>query len=204
MLGSAFFVGVFTVEGWLRPGYDPLRTYVSDLAIGPRGWIQVVSFFVLGALILLFARGVAAEFPEGKASRAGPVLLGIIGVGLFVSGLFVTDPTGTPRDQVSLVGRLHNLFGAVVFSLSPVSCCVFFRRFHADHSWRALAWWTLAAGAITTSSVILMAVGPAQPPAAPNAFNNWVGAIQRTVLVTYLAWLFTFALRLHWRRVPAR
>ncbi len=78
MIGPAFFVTVFTVEGWLRPGYEPLKTYVSALSLGPRGWIQIANFILFGGLLFLFTRGVAAEFPKGKASRSGLTLLTII------------------------------------------------------------------------------------------------------------------------------
>jgi len=37
MLGPALFVGVFTLEGWLRPGYAPKAMYISALSLGPRG-----------------------------------------------------------------------------------------------------------------------------------------------------------------------
>jgi hypothetical protein len=195
MVGSVVFVAVFALEGWLRPGYDLLRMFVSELSLGPRGWIQIANFIVLGVLFLLFARGVAAEFREGKASRAGPILLAVIGFSLLVSGPFVMDPATTPREQWSWHGTLHQLFGALVFSLSPVSCFVFWRRFRDDPKWRSLQWWTLAAGVVVVTSVVLMKVG--QTP--PNALSAWVGLIQRTALVTYLSWVFTFALALHRR-----
>lgn len=170
--------------------------FVSELALGPRGWIQAVNFVLFGVLFLVFTRGVAGELQYGRASRAGPILLAIIGISLLVSGLFVMDPVTTPPDQTSWHGKLHTLFGALAFSLMPVSCFVFLRRFTADPKWRSLQWWTLAAGTIIAASVVVMSVGPTQPPAAPNAFNEWIGVIQRTALVTYLAWQFTFALGL--------
>lgn len=200
MIGPALFVAIFTIEGWLRPGYEPLGMFVSELALGPRGWIQVVNFVVFGLLFLVFARGVAAEFRDGKASRMGPILLTIIGISFLASGIFVMDPVTTVADQMSWHGKLHmNVFGALVFSLSPVSCFVFLRRFREDPKWRPLQWWTLAAGTITAASVVVMSVGPTQPPAAPNAFNEWRGLIQRTFIVTYLSWQFTFALGLRRR-----
>jgi len=70
IIGPALFVAVFIMEGWLRPGYDPLSMAVSELSLGERGWIQVASFLVTGALFLVFARGVADEFKEGTASKA--------------------------------------------------------------------------------------------------------------------------------------
>lgn len=197
IIGPILFVAIFTIEGWLRPGYDPRSMFVSALSLGPRGWIQIVNFVVFGALFLVFARGVAAEFQDGKASRFGPILLTIIGVSFLASGPFVMDPVTTPLDQMTWHGKLHmNLFGALVFSLSPVSCFVFLRRFRADPKWRPLMWWTLAAGVITTLAVVVMAAGPTHAPASPNAFNEWIGLVQRTFIVTYLTWIFTFALRL--------
>lgn len=197
MVGPALFVTVFMLEGWLRAGYDPRSMFVSELALGPRGWIQAANFFTLGALLLVFASGVAAEFRDGKASKAGPILLAIIGTSFFASGYFTMDPAATPADQLSPFGRLHNLFGALVFSLSPVSTFVFLRRFRQDPRWRSLRLWTLAAGTIAAALVIVMSVGPTKPPMAPNAFNEWIGVVQRTILVAYLCWVFAFAWTLH-------
>jgi hypothetical protein len=203
MMGPLIFVVIFTLEGWLRPGYSSRGMFVSELALGPRGWIQIVNFIIFGILFLVFARGVAAEFPDGKASRLGPILLTIIGISFLASGPFVMDPVTVPPDQMSLHGKLHmNLFGALVFSLSPVSCFVFLRRFREDPKWRSLRWWTLAAGIITVAVVVVMTAGPTQAPAAPNAFNEWRGLIQRTFIVTYTLWIFTFASRLQRRCTP--
>jgi hypothetical protein len=196
LLGPALFVATFTVEGWLRPDYDAKSTFVSALSLGPRGFIQVVNFVVLGALLLVFAQGVAAEFREGTASRAGPVLLAIIGASYLLSGPCVMDPMRTPRDQMTVHGMLHGIFGALVFSLSPATCFVFLRRFRADPRWRSLAGWTLAAGAISVAAVVLLRVGPTRPPSAPNAFDGWVGVVQRAAIITNLSWVFAFALAL--------
>src|SRR5436190_13864740 len=102
MVGSALFVTVFTLEGWLRPGYDWRSTFISELSIGPRGWIQVLNFIVLGTLFLVFTWGVVDEFREARASKKGPILLTIIGFSFLVSGPLVTDVAATPRDQMSL------------------------------------------------------------------------------------------------------
>ncbi|MGB8253138.1 MAG: DUF998 domain-containing protein, partial [Anaerolineaceae bacterium] len=71
IIGPTLFVAVFMIEGWLRPGYDPLSTFISTLSLGPRGWIQIINFILFGAFLLLFTRAVAAEFPSKKASKGG-------------------------------------------------------------------------------------------------------------------------------------
>lgn len=195
MIGSALFVAVFTVEDWLRPGYHWRSTFISELSIGPRGWIQIINFIVLGTLFLVFTWGVAAEFREGKASKAGPILLAIIGFSFLVSGPLVTDLAGTPRDQMSLHGILHGIFGALVFSLSPISCFVFWRRFREEPNWKHLQGWTLTAGIITTAAVVLLSAAT-KTTVIPNALTPWNGLIQRLVIIPYLIWIFTFAFTL--------
>ena len=117
MVGPLLFIAVFTVEGWLRPGYDARRMFISALSLGPRGWIQIVNFLVLGVLFFVFSRGAAAALREGKASRAGHVLLTLLAVAFFASGPFVMDPMGTVREQMTVHGTLHGIFGAFVFSI---------------------------------------------------------------------------------------
>ena len=78
IVGPVLFVLTFALEGWLRPGYEPLSMYVSALSLGPRGWIQIVNFVVFGVLLLVFTYGVTAEFQNRKALLGGSVLLNVI------------------------------------------------------------------------------------------------------------------------------
>lgn len=138
MIGSTLFILIFTLEGWYRPGYEPLEMYVSVLSLGSRGWVQILNFVVFGVLLLIFSWGVAAGFPNGKASRGGPILLRIIAIGYLLSGPFVMDPANTPRNQMTFHGTIHGILGGIVFSLMPVSCFVFLRRFREDPEWQFL------------------------------------------------------------------
>ncbi|HEU5088721.1 MAG TPA: DUF998 domain-containing protein [Roseiflexaceae bacterium] len=199
MLGNVLFVGVFTIEGWLRPGYNPRSMFVSELSLGPRGWIQISNFVVYGLLFLVFARGIAAEFRAGKASKAGPILLAIMGICFLVSGPLVMDPVATPHDQMTLHSRLHWLLGAIIFMMEPISCFVFLRRFWNDASWRSFRWWTLVVGVVTATALVIWSVGPTRPPLPPNVWNAWNGLLQRAILLPYSVWAFTLALGLYRR-----
>jgi len=195
IIGPTLFVAIFMLEGWLRPGYEPLKMYVSELSLGPRGWIQIVNFIVFGVLLLVFTRGVVAEFQSGKAARGGILLLRIIALCYLASGPFVTDPASTARNQMTLHGILHGIFGAIVFTLMPISCFVFLRRFREDPKWQFLQWPTLALGTISAAGVILLSVAT-KLPNTQNVFNEWLGLIQRTAIVPFMIWLFIFALGL--------
>jgi hypothetical protein len=45
--------------------------FINALSLGPRGWVQVVNFLVLGILIGLFTWRVSVVFSTGKASKVG-------------------------------------------------------------------------------------------------------------------------------------
>jgi hypothetical protein len=200
LIGPALFVSVFLLEGALRPGYNPLSTYVSALSLGPRGWIQIVNFILFGGLLLVFAWAVAGVFPSGKASRAGLVLLAILGLCYLASGPLVMDPMGTPLSAATLHGTLHGILGGIVFLCMPISCFVFLRRFRVDPRWQALQAWTLALGTICALAVIVLTL-TTKLPALQTVFSDWFGLIQRAAIVPFMLWLFIFALAL--QRAPA-
>jgi hypothetical protein len=195
ILAPVLFVGIFTLEGWLRPGYNALAMFISVLSLGTRGWIQMTNFLLLGGLLLVFSRGVAAEFPTGKASRSGVILLTTLSALFLVSGPFVMDPTGTPPSQMTVHGTIHGLAGGFVFLLMPILIFVFLRRFRIDPKWRSLYGWTLALGVIeAVADLIFIIVSKA--PELTAALGAWMGLIQRTALVPFMAWVFIFGLEL--------
>ena len=200
IVGPPICVAVSVVEGWLRPGYDSRSMYGSELALGPRGIIQIVNFVVFGILMLLFARGIAAEFPQGKASRWGPRLLAVSGICWIGGGLFVMDPQvlSVPLAQFSWHGWLHVLFGVPLSYTLPISCFVFLRRFREDRNWSALAPWTLTAGVLSAAFFVVLKTITYSIRLAPgNALAAWGGLIQRLAFFIWLGWQFTVAVRLH-------
>jgi hypothetical protein len=193
MIGSALFVAVFLLEGWIRPGYNPLAEYVSALSLGGRGWVQIVNFIFFGVLLFGFTRAVAVEFPNGKASRWGLILLTIIAAGYFFSGPFSMDPASTPLAEATFHGTLHGILGALVFVMMPITIFVFWRRFHSDPKWKFLQGWTLGLGIICAAVDIYFSI-VSKIPILLTSQSPWIGLIQRGVIVPFMIWVFVFAL----------
>jgi hypothetical protein len=163
----------------------------------------MANFMIFGVLFLVFTGGVMTEFNKDKKVHAGPILLAIIATCYLVSGPFVMDPVGTLPSQMSLHGTLHGIFGGIVFLLMPISCFVFQRLFRQAPLWRSYQWWTFAAGMIIAAAVLLLTVAT-KFPQARDIFMDWVGLIQRTAIIMYMIWLFTFALGLYRRNQAKR
>jgi hypothetical membrane protein len=148
--GPVLFVLVWLVEGALRPGYDPMRHWVSELALSDRGWIQITGFLLGGALIAAF--GLALR----RTVRGwGPRLITVAGIALFLAGVFVIDP-GLYNPSGSATGStwhglLHDVFGPIMFFALAAATIVLSRRFGRVYGLASgigmIAFW-LAAGAL--------------------------------------------------------
>jgi hypothetical protein len=133
---------VFVVVGQVltRDGFDIARLPVSVLANGQYGFVQVLNFIVVGALVVLAGLGLRQAVISGPGHVWGPVLVIVFGIGLIGSGLFPADPVegfppGTPASDtlnISTVGMLHFAFGGVAFVSLSAACLVFARRYSQD------------------------------------------------------------------------
>ena len=195
MIGPLLFVAVFTIEGAFRPGFSS-QMVISDLSLGPRGWIQDANFMILGILFILFAWGVYLEFKNDLPSRLGPVILAAIAISIFFSGLFITDPPHVPSGPVTLHGSIHVAFGVIAFLSLPISCFVFTGIFRDSSRWRPFYRWTLISGIIVTALVMIFTITEKLPVTA-DALYECKGFFQRAAIIAYFLWIFTFALNLY-------
>ena len=145
IVAGPLFMTIWALQAYTREGFDPSRHPISLLSLGDLGWVQVASFTVTGALFVACAVGMRRAMRGEPAGTWGPRLVGALGAGLVVAGVFVTDagagypagaPTGAP--EMTLVGVLHEVGFVMVMLSWTVACFVFRRRFTAMGQ-RALA-----------------------------------------------------------------
>lgn len=196
VLGPVMFVVAFLIEGMIRPDYDPARVFVSQLSLGEQGWLQIANFVVSGLLIIAFAAGLRRVIATGPASHWGPRMVGVVGLGFIIAGIFVTDPAlgyppGTPltlTPSPSWHGSVHLLGALFVFAGLPIACFVFARRFRAasHRGWRL---YTIASG--TGMLAFFLAANAAASGAG--GLGDLAGLLQRVAAVIGLAWMAVLA-----------
>jgi hypothetical protein len=79
-------------EGALRPGYRPWRHAVSQLGLGPFGWVNTIAILAAAAALLVFAAGLGRALPTGTGSTWGPRLIGVAGACFVLARGFAGDP----------------------------------------------------------------------------------------------------------------
>jgi hypothetical protein len=176
------FVLVFLILGFVKPNYSPVRQFVSEGSIGQLGWIQVANFLVFGPALVVFAIGLWRGFGDRVSGRVGSVLIAIAGVGVFMAGPFVADPSTTAGIKVvTSHGAVHIAVGYFVFASLVGAAIAFARRFAADRGF-------------VIFSIVVAVVIPISFVAG--GFVSVAGLIQRTMIVIAWAWLMLLGLRL--------
>ena len=201
VLAGPFFTIVWFLQGLTRPGYDPLKYTISSLSAGELGWIQIANFLITGSLILAFAVALRQLLQEPSGSVWGPILIGLVGVGLIGAGLFVTDPLngyppGTPilPTERTTHGILHDLFGIPVFLGLPIAGFVFGRLFarRGESNW---AWYSRLSGIGMFAVFFIARLGFRMLETNPALAENF-GLLQRITLIIGFTWLTLLAVHM--------
>ena len=185
------FVVVFLVEGAIRPGYDPIRHFVSLLALTDRGGIQVANFVIGGAAIAWFGLGLRRAWAGTGRGSWVPRLVTIAGVALVWCGVFAGDPAlgyppGTPPGiptSATWHAALH--YTGVLVLLAALPTGMFIAARHGPTTpTRAWAAYSIVSGVLLLAGWIgsFVVVGP-------SGIVETAGLWQRIAVVAGWQWI---------------
>jgi Protein of unknown function (DUF998) len=191
VVAGPLFLIAGLAQAFTRDGYDLSRHPLSLLSLGDLGWVQIANFVVTGVLFVACAVGMRRVLRPGRAGTWGPLLIGGLGTGLVMAGVFVADagagfPPGAPAGapEISWHGILHEV-GFALASLGMVAgCLVFARRFATRRQWG----WAGACVATAVSVIVLV------------AWPDLDGVSVRLVVASAVLYGFVGALAAHLRR----
>jgi hypothetical membrane protein len=193
-IGSACFLTSTVVANILQPTFDPGESFVSDLALGPVGYLMTTSFWLHGVAIFALAIGLNRGVTRTPSHRIAVSLLAVGAVGVVLLGFFPTDPGLHPH---TVSGRLHIAIAGTAFTSLSIAFLLFVKAFRGDPHWGANRWWapTLAVLVLMALAVFGFVLLAARLDWFPQA-ANWVGAAERLLIGFNLAWIFLASLHL--------
>ena len=190
IVGPIQFIVVTLVFGLLRPGYDPIRQYLSELgAVGaPNAIAFILPEFLLGLMMIAFAFGLHRGISEGKGSKLVPILIAVSGVGFLGASINRCDVGCV---NVSITGTMHGLFG--IFAVPPllITPLAILPRLKKDNRWQSYRPFSLIMGALAVPLFCVMFTAEVYPPLEP-----YRGLLQRLTFFTPLLWTGVMAIRL--------
>lgn len=180
------FVLLVVVMGFIHPGYSHLTNFISDLGAldAPMPYVQRLNFFQFGIGIAALAWGLYLGMEQ--PSRVALVLQVVIGVGIFLSGIF----PGHSNDPGSRESMLHNVVGIPAFLMIMLVPLVVGLRFRRSEVWRDLSTFSMSMTPVLVSLFVLMARADPSPTGNPGLF-------QRLFIGTWLLWMVMIARRLY-------
>lgn len=168
--------GILFAAGGLRPGYDPVRQYMTELTVGDNAWLALLDFFVAGPLVLLFAFALT----KAGSPRLGVLLIGLKGIAIIVGGLFIGDADIGVRTTSGLIHNLSVIIGNLAMATGIVVVALAWRR--------AVAFSVVSAAVILITNALLIVATP-QGTGSPDApLAPWAGLIQRVSMLANFSW----------------
>jgi hypothetical protein len=170
-------LSIILSQSW-QPGYNPLRDTISSMVWGPRGWVQTVNFFLIGATLAALASQLRPVLLT-RAARWGGAALLVVGISFVVLGVCPSQSPGGPRNLPAII---HGITVYVIVFAFPLACFLMARAVRIGKFGRFLAAYsyvTCAFGvALIAAGAFLMAKD------AP-----WFGMIERVLLLNGFTWM---------------
>lgn len=170
---------------YFNPGYNPIVESISVLGLKPLGWVQSISFLIIGPLTEVFAFGLYFSVKRRTGFRTAIALLVFFGFGLLLIGAFRTQPSG---GSYTVENMIHYLTARTIFALFPIACFLIAASLRADPDWKVLFSYTVFTGVIASVLVILWISFQFQ--------INWFGLYERILVANAVVWLEVMAVNL--------
>ena len=189
------FLGLTTVQGLIRPGFDSWHQAVSALSLGPGGWLQMVNLVAFGAAIASTTPAWRRLLAGGRGSASYPILTAAIGISFVVVGLVKQDPApgydpeGLGLEVPTALGLVHLAVAGVAAGCSVASLFVIARRFTGNPHWTGWAAYSRTMAVLIIVCVAIFGVWSTRA-------SGFAGTFERAAIVIPMIWNFTFLRRL--------
>ncbi|WP_346287421.1 DUF998 domain-containing protein [Zoogloea sp.] len=196
LVAPVLWAAVIILAGDLRPGFDHVSQYISELGErgSPTGMLMRFGGFVASGLLIV---GYAAAFYATMA-RLGDrprltlpvaVLIAVDGLGRIGAGVFSCEP-GCAAPEV-LSQRLHSLSATCAFLALAAAALLGTLLFRRDTRLRPLGAYSLASGCAGLIFLVLMS--------ASEATHAYTGLYERLASGVLTLWVFVTAWSLRMR-----
>jgi hypothetical membrane protein len=182
VVGIVYFFAAVTIEELLRPLYDPVQRTISELAVGPLGYLQTSAFVVLGLSLLALQHALHRRLHQTILARIALVLLGLCGIFSFLAAAFPTDLKGA---VVTVAGTIHEVVAGVGYAGLIIAMILLSLHFRHDPHWRSFF--------RPSSSLAVLGVGTSIFMGATSN-TDLSGLSQRLMVVPLLVWVVLTAL----------
>ena len=130
VVAGPLFLALWALQAFTREGFRPTFHPLSLLSLGAGGWVQIANFVLTGILLIGAGLGLRRSSQRAPGVTWTALLVALMGVGLVIAGVFVTDagagfPPGASEGapQLSWHGAVHEV-GFILTQLAFVAATI--------------------------------------------------------------------------------
>lgn len=192
---ASCFIFILGLLHIIKPEINPSWRFISEYAIGRHGWLMSLAFLILSASYISLFYPLKKILSKKIISRIGLGLMLISAIGLFVAGIFATDPIIATESEQSIEGKLHSLGGTMGIAMPFASlfiCISLFRDRNLPFKKRPVLWTTMLAllGFVVASTSLALMLMQSGGKFGPEVLVGWPNRFE---IITYCIWLIVVA-----------
>ncbi len=184
-----FWLSLFITQS-LKPEYNPVSQSISDLAIGPYGWLQTLNFLFAALAAASVGFGIYCGRQIIRFRKTVLLLFLAVAFGEIISAIFQVD---LDKTHLTVSAFIHQAGAMVTAVAIPLAALFMLPGLKADPRWKGLANFTL------TVAISMLALDIAREALLfTDWIDPWFGLYEKTLLAIALVWIWVLAFRL-WR-----
>jgi hypothetical protein len=158
---------------------------ISDLALGPAGWLSRTGFVIFALLLILETIRLKRYVPDDHITCIAVASFFTSAAGFVLLAIVITDPPGIAH---TVHGNIHSITTLVIALLFTVGCLFFGLGFKANLRWRGFFTYTMVVVSIAAICGVIRIIMPL----------HWVyfGLYERILLWNGVIWFEAVGIKL--------
>ncbi|MCD1261121.1 DUF998 domain-containing protein [Paenibacillus athensensis] len=184
ILTSSLFIIILASLHVLEREFDPTWRFISEYALGKFGWLMHLCFYLI-ALSLVSIGIVIVSQLRSIMIYISLIILLMSATGLFIAGIFVTDPIVIYQNKATFSGQMHVLGASLDYT--PIAAFLISLALVRHKAWQIVRTRLLVTSCIML--VLMFAFMFFLPRDGAFGPGVYAGLIGRFLIMSYYAWI---------------
>jgi len=188
MTGVVLFWVMLFITQALKPEYNSVKQSISDLAIGPYGWMQTINFCLLALAAASIGCGLYFGMQNMRFRKTMLIFFLALSLGEIISAVFQVD---LDKTHMTVSAFIHQAGAMITAVAVPLAALFLLPGLKANPRWKGLVNFTLAV------AVSMLALDIAREALLfTDWMDSWFGVFEKTLLAIATVWIWVLGFRL--------
>jgi hypothetical protein len=184
IIGPLIFLAILLALDIIQWQSLPLLSSISNLVHGEFGWLQTMSFVLIGLLFIIFVIKLYSITRKKVSSLTGSSSFGITSICFLTIAAF---PSQIGNIGLTMEGLIHNSIAGIISASFIIGCIAFAYHFRRDPRWKSCWIFTVITILLCLTFAISWALAPESQMRAIS---------ERLLFISGLCWMLVISIKL--------